>query len=62
MKINSLLNEYRVKKVKNEQKFYAVVKEADAYLKGFSDPCTKKYQKVIQQYQDAKKVYQNVVK
>ena len=62
MKINNLLNEYRVKKVKNEQTFYSVVKEADSYLKSFSDPCKKKHQKVIQQYQDAKKAYQNVVK
>lgn len=64
MKINNLLNEYRIKKVKNEQAFYAIVKETDTYLKTFSDACknNKKYQTVIKQYQDAKKAYQSAVK
>lgn len=64
MKINNLLNEYRVKKVKNEQTFYSIVRETDSYLKEFSDACknNKKYQTVIQQYQDAKRAYQNAVK
>ena len=64
VKINNLLNEYRIKKVKNEQIFYGIVKETDAYLKDFPDACkkNKKYQTVIQQYQGAKKAYQNAVK
>lgn len=64
MKINNLLNEYRLKKVKNEQTFYSVVKETDSYLKGISDACknSKKYQTIIQQYRDAKNAYQNTVK
>lgn len=64
MKINKLLNEYRLKKVKNEQTFYGVVKETDSYLKGIPDACknSKKYQTIIQQYRDAKKAYQNAVK
>lgn len=64
MRINSLLNEYRLKKVKNEQAFYNIVKETDAYLKDFPDACKSNNQNktVIQQYQDAKKAYQNAVK
>lgn len=63
-KINDLLNEYRLKKVKNEQQFYTVVREIDSYLKDFPDTCknNRKYRTVIQQYQDAKRAYQNAVK
>ena len=64
MRINNLLNEYRLKKIKNEQVFYNIVKETDAYLNDFPDACksNSKNQTVIQQYQDAKKAYQNAVK
>jgi hypothetical protein len=62
--INELLNKYRVSKNKNEQKYYSIVKETDAYLKTFSDACkkNKKYKTIIHQYQDAKQTYQNAVK
>lgn len=63
-KINNLLNEYRLKKVKKEQEFNNIVKETDSYLKKFPDACknNKKYKTIITQYQDAKRAYQNAIK
>lgn len=62
--INSLLNEYSLKNVKNEQTFNNIVKSTDAYLNEFSSSCknSKKYKTVIQQYQGAKNAYNATVK
>lgn len=64
MKINNLLNEYRIKKVKNDKAFNSIVKETDSYLKEFPESCKKdsRYKTVIQQYQGAKKTYLDAVK
>lgn len=64
MKINNLLNEYRIKKVKNDKAFNSIVKETDSYLKELPESCKKdsRYKTVIQQYQGAKKTYLDAVK
>lgn len=62
--INKLLNDYLVRKVRNEKGFALIEKDIDAYLGTLSDSCkkNKKYATVIQQYMDAKKAYKDAVK
>lgn len=63
-KINKLLNDYLVRKARNEKEFVVIVKETDDYLGKFSESCkkNKKYSSVIEQYLGAKKAYKDAVK
>lgn len=63
-KINKLLNDYLVRKVRNDKEFALIEKDIDAYLATFSEGCKKKekYSSAIEQYLGAKKAYKDAVK